>query len=129
MILGLTFDNQSALQNPKTPDRWGKLQNIRKVWATITQEIWALQILNLPLYKENKGMASPIRTMMIVTDASQAGWGAHLGDAKISGSCGQGGGGGGGGGGCKTPYKHAGNEGGSDRAKEIHTAHHKPITV
>ena len=76
--------------------------------------------------KENKGMASPIRTMMIVTDASQAGWGAHLGDAKISCSCGQGGGGAGG---CKTPYKHAGNEGGSDRAKEIHTAHHKPITV
>ena len=30
-------------------------------------------------------------------------------------------------GGCKTPYKHAGNEGGSDRAKEIHTAHHKPM--
>ena len=64
--------------------------------------------------KENKGITSPIRTIMIVTDASQAGWGAYLGDDKISGSWGQGGGGGGGA--CKTPYKHAGNEDGSDHA-------------
>ena len=49
--------------------------------------------------KENKGMASHIRTVMIVADASQA-RGAHIGDAKISGSCEQGGGGGEG---CKTP--------------------------
>ena len=51
--------------------------------------------------KENKGTDSPILTITIVTDASQTGWRAHLGNAKISGSWGEGD--------ARLHNKHAGN--------------------
>ena len=99
MILGLTFDNQhdqSALQNPETPvgedyktsEKHGPLYHTRHLGSTDNPEGLHTHTKSTP--KENKGTASPIPTITIVTDASQTGWRAHLGNANISGSWGEG---------------------------------------